>query len=156
MTMPDILTLHAGVNADKVALVDGDIGKSLPCGEVEAVANGAAHAFLAAGARPGERMVWCGPNSVAVMTTIHAGRKAHLTAVPLSYRFVGEEMQYVVDNSDATLVVIDAEQAPLLYEVRDRLPKVRNVIVFGGPVPEGWLAWDAIVAAQPDTAPEPG
>ena len=43
--------------------------------------------------------------------------------MPLSYRFNAEEMAYVIDNSDATLVVVDAEQAPLVAEVRDRHPE---------------------------------
>ena len=73
----------------------------------------------------GERLVWCGPNSLEVIVTIHAARKAGLVAVPLSYRFNADEMQYVIDNSDATLVVVDAEQAPLVASVRDRLPEGR-------------------------------
>ena len=44
-------------------------------------------------------------------STIHAARKCNLVAVPLSYRFNAEEMQYVIDNSDATVVVVDAEEA---------------------------------------------
>ena len=48
-------------------------------------------------------------------------------------------MQYVIDNSDATLVIVDAEQAPLVAEIRDQLPKVREVVVFGGEVPGGLL-----------------
>ena len=47
--------------------------------------------------------------------------------MPLSYRFNAEEMAYVIDNSDATTVVVDAEQAPLVASVRDQLPKVRAV-----------------------------
>ena len=56
---------------------------------------------------------------------IHAARKAGLVAVPLSYRFNADEMQYVIDNSDATLVIVDAEHAPVIDSVRDRIPKVR-------------------------------
>ena len=72
--------------------------------ELEALANRLAHALLALGARRGDRIVWCGPNSLEVIATIHASRKAGLTSVPLSYRFNADEMQYVIDNSDATLV----------------------------------------------------
>ena len=61
---------------------------------------------------------------------IHAARKAGLVAVPLSYRFNSDEMQYVIDNSDATLVIADAEYAPLIEAARDRLPKVRTCVGF--------------------------
>src|SRR5262249_18705905 len=62
---------------------------------------------------------------------------------------------YVIDNSDATTVVIDAEEAALVAEVRADLPKVKAVVVFGGPVPagSGFLAWDDVCAGQPETEP---
>ena len=90
--------------------------------------------------------MWCGPNSLEVLATIHAARKLDLVAVPLSYRFNAEEMAYVIDNSDATTVVVDAEQAPLVAEVRADIPKVRTVVVFGGAVPEGCTGWDDVLA----------
>ncbi len=68
-----------------------------------------------------------------MIVTIHAARKRNLVAVPLSYRFNAEEMQYVIDNSDATVVVIDAEEAPLVASVRDQLPKLRAVVVLRRP-----------------------
>src|SRR4029077_20994128 len=106
----------------------------------------------------GERLVWCGPNSLQVLATIHAARKLALVAVPLSYRFNAEEMAYVIDNSDATTVVVDADQAALVAEVRTEIRKVRNIIVFGGDAPEGCLHWDDVGAGQPDSEPdvEPG
>jgi acyl-CoA synthetase (AMP-forming)/AMP-acid ligase II len=158
MAAPDPLALHADANGDKLAVLVDASGGAPPSttsfAELNALVNRAAHGFLALGARPGERIVWCGPNSLEVIVTIHAARKAALTAVPLSYRFNAEEMQYVVDNSDATLVVVDAEQAPVVAEVRDRLPKVRAFILFGGPAPEGFTPWSDALAGQPDTEPE--
>ena len=99
--------------------------------------------------------MWCGPNSLEVLATIHAARKLGLVAVPLSYRFTAEEMAYVIDNSDATTVVVDAEQAPLVAEVRAEIPKVRTVVVFGGAAPDGLHArGTTCCAGQPDTEPD--
>ncbi len=156
--MPDPLTMHAeAIGASPAVIVDA-AGGSRPSvttfGELDAQVNQLAHGMLALGAKARERLVWCGPNSLEVLVTIHAARKALLIAVPLSYRFTADEMAYVIDNSDATLVVIDAEQAPLLASVRDQLPKVRDVIVFGGDVPEGFKSWDDTLAGQPAHAPE--
>ena len=71
--------------------------------------------------------------------------------MPVSYRFNASEMQFVIDNSDATVVVVDAEQAAAVASVLDQLPKVRGVLVFGGDVPPGCHGWDDLLAAQPDT-----
>ena len=124
--------------------------------ELNALVNRLGHGLVAAGARSGERLVWCGPNSLEVIATIHAARKCNLVAVPLSYRFNADEMQYVIDNSDATVVVIDAEEAPLVASVRDQLPKLRAVVVFGGAVPAGsdFLAWDDVCAGQSEAEPD--
>ena len=53
-------------------------------------------------------------------------------AVPLNYRLTPEEAAYVIDNSDARVVYVDAEYEELIARARDRLPKVEHVCVFGG------------------------
>src|SRR5438105_6254557 len=107
----DPLALHAQGLPDKAAVIDGDV--VIPYKDFNATVNRLANGLrsLGLGAEVGERAVWCGPNSVEVLTFIHAARKLGMVAVPLAYRFTPEEMQYVIDNSDASLVVVDAEQA---------------------------------------------
>jgi acyl-CoA synthetase (AMP-forming)/AMP-acid ligase II len=155
---PDVLAVHAGAQGDNVAVIVDESGgaraSSTTFADLNEMVNRLAHGLVAAGARTGERLVWCGPNSLEVLVTIHAARKLGLVAVPLSYRFNAEEMAYVIDNSDATTVVVDAEQADLVVSVRDQLPKVRDVVVFGGPAPAGTRAWDDVVAGQPVTEPD--
>jgi acyl-CoA synthetase (AMP-forming)/AMP-acid ligase II len=152
---PDLLRLHADVDGERAAVIVDDSGGGRPAvvsfAELNSMANGLAHAFRTLGMRRGERLVWCGPNSLEVITTMHAARKASQIAVPLSYRFNAEEMQYVIDNSDATLVIVDAEQADLIAELRDRIPKVRAVVTYGGGVAPGFEAWDDVLGAEPDT-----
>jgi acyl-CoA synthetase (AMP-forming)/AMP-acid ligase II len=156
----DALAVHAQNAPDKVAVIVDESGGARPSttsfAELNAMVNRFGNGLLAAGAASGDRLVWCGPNSLEVLTTIHAARKTNLVAVPLSYRFNAEEMQYVIDNSDATVVVVDAEEASLVAEVRADLPKVKAVVVFGGPVPagSGFLAWDDVCEGQPDTEPK--
>ncbi len=156
----DALAVHAQNAPDKVAVVvdasGGGTASTTTFGELNAQINRLGNGLVAAGASSGERLVWCGPNSLEVITTIHAARKCNLVAVPLSYRFNAEEMQYVIDNSDATVVVIDAEAAPLVASVRDQLPKLRTVVVFGGEVPDGsgFLSWDDVCSGQPASEPD--
>ena len=148
----DPLGHHAAAAPDKAAIIDGDTVTTYA--ELNTVVNRLASGLLGLGVQPGERAVWCGPNSTPVLAFIHASRKAGLVAVPAAYRFTAEELQYVVDNSDAVLVVVDAEQAPKIEAIRDQLPKVREVVVFGGPPFEGARAWDDVVEAGEDVEPE--
>jgi acyl-CoA synthetase (AMP-forming)/AMP-acid ligase II len=154
----DAIAQHAQQFGDRTAVIvdasGGARASTTTFGELNVLVNRLAHGLLAAGARPGERLVWCGPNSLEVLVTIHAARKLNLVAVPLSYRFNAEEMAYVIDNSDATTVVIDADEAPLVAEVRAQIPKVRNVVVFGGEAPQGCLRWDDVCANGAGTEPD--
>jgi len=153
----DLLTQHAQAIGSNAAVIVDAAGGGRPSAttyaELEQLANRLAHALGALGARRGDRIAWCGPNSLEVVAVIHASRKAGLTSVPVSYRFNAPEMQYVIDNSDATVVVVDAEQAASVASVLDQLPKVRGVVVYGGDVPAGCEAWDDLLRRQPDTPP---
>ena len=87
----DLLAGHAENAPDRVAIIDGDT--TISYGELNATVNRLANGLLALGLQPGDRAVWCGPNSVPVLTFLHAARKIGLVAVPLAYRFTAEEMQ---------------------------------------------------------------
>ena len=62
---------------------------------------------------------------------------------PLNYRLAPDEATYVTDNSDATVVFVDAEYAGLFEKIRDDLPKVKHYLVFDGPVPTGMVDAEA-------------
>jgi fatty-acyl-CoA synthase/long-chain acyl-CoA synthetase len=156
--MADFLTAYAQVQPDKLAVVDDRPGGTVigrTFAELEADANRLAHALAGLGAGPGRKVVWCGQNSVPVVTTINACRKIGATAVPLNYRLAPEEAAYVTDHSDAVVVVVDAEFAPLFAEIRADIPKVEHLVVFDGDVPAGMLALDDLVAGAPDGEVEP-
>jgi fatty-acyl-CoA synthase/long-chain acyl-CoA synthetase len=133
---PDLLTAHAAAFPDKIAVIDDRPGSSEPLSltfaELNLAANRLAHVLLDAGVQRGDKVVWCGQNSIGVVVMVHAARKAAATAVPLNYRLTPEEATYVVDNSDAGVVYVDAEFAGLFETIRPKIPKVREVLVFDG------------------------
>ena len=114
-----------------------------------------ANALLSLGVRPGEKIIWCGPNSPQVVAAICASRKAGYVAVPLNYRLTAEEAQYVVGHSDATVAYVDAELAPMFADLLTRVERLRHVIVYGGPAPDGMLADDFVAAAPATPPPDP-
>ena len=77
--MPDdILTVYAGTQPDKLAVIDdkGD-GNVVQWtyAEFETAANRLGNALLSLGATPGQKVVWCGPNSLPVVAVMSATRK---------------------------------------------------------------------------------
>src|SRR5438309_11746168 len=152
MPSTDVLVLCAQNTPDKLAVVEA--GKHVTFLELNRDVNRLANGLQQLGLRPGERAVWCGPNSYEVIVFQHVARKLGVTSVPLAYRFTSEEMQYVIDNSDATLVLTDSEQAPRIAAVRSQLPKVREIVVYRGDPFSGARAWDEVMAAGQDDEPE--
>ncbi|MHB1487312.1 MAG: AMP-binding protein, partial [Acidimicrobiales bacterium] len=140
-TVPDILASHALTFGDKPALIEDRPGRQVrwTFAQLDEASNRLAHVLAELGATPGEKVVWCGPNSPEVVTAMHAARKLGVTSVPLNYRLSPDEAAYVIDNCDAIVVYVDSEYAPLISEIRHRIPKVKAVVVFGGPGPEGTL-----------------
>jgi acyl-CoA synthetase (AMP-forming)/AMP-acid ligase II len=156
--MPDILTAYAESQPDKPAIIDdrgsGEVVR-WTYRELEEQSNRLANALLSLGARPGEKVVWCGPNSAQVVAAIGAARKAGVVAVPVNYRLTADEALYVVGHSDASIAYVAAGHAPMFAALAERLGRLRHVIVYGGPPPAGMLG-EEFVAAAPSGAPQEG
>ncbi len=148
--MPDFLTVYAQVQPDKPAVIDdrpdGTV-TSVSFAELNARTNRLANVLLGIGVTPGEtKVVWCGQNSIGLVTMINAARKLGLTAVPLNYRLSDEEAAYVTDHCDARVVYVDAEFADTFQRIREHIPQVEKVLVFAGDAPESFLSADALMA----------
>ena len=148
---------HAVNLRDKPAVVDDRPGAPVTVwsfAELNRQANRLANLLLGLGVDPGEKVVWCGQNSLEVVRAIHALPKIGAVTVPLNYRLTADETAYVVDNSDAVAVYVDAEQAGLFARIAYAIPRVRHVIVFGGRPGPGMLSAEALLARSRDTEPE--
>jgi fatty-acyl-CoA synthase/long-chain acyl-CoA synthetase len=153
---PSALELHAERVGDKPAVIDDGPDGAVTVwtfAELNREANRLAHVLIDCGVRPGDKLVWCGPNSPGVLRASHARQKVGATSVPLNYRLAPDEAAYVVDDSDAVVAYVDAEYADLFGKIRDRIPKVREVVVFGGAAPRDMIDGDQLVAAASDAPP---
>ena len=160
--MGDFLTGYAQTIPDKLAVVDdrpdGTVVR-LTFAELEARSNQLAAVLLDLGVEPGRsKVVWCGQNSIGVVTVVNAARKLGVTAVPLNYRLSDEEAAYVTDHSDAAFVYVDAEFAPMFERIRSEIPQVEHVLVYdagsqGVTVPSGMIDVEPLLAAASGEVP---
>jgi acyl-CoA synthetase (AMP-forming)/AMP-acid ligase II len=153
----DVLTAYAQLHPDKLALVDDRAGgevRRFTFAELDAASNRLAHVLADRGLGPGVKVAWCGQNSAGVVTLVHAARKIGATAVPLNYRFSDEEAAFVTDHSDAAVVYVDAELAPLFGRIREQIPRVRTILVFDGATPTAMESADELTAAAPADLPD--
>ncbi len=140
---PDLLAIYAQVSADKPAVIDdrpdGTI-RHITFAELNTEVNRLADSLLARGLSPGDRVAWCGKNSIEVIIWMDACRKAKLVAVPVGYRLTAEEAAYVVADSDARICLVDAEHAALFASFTGELPGVDAVVTFAGEALDGQVA----------------
>jgi fatty-acyl-CoA synthase/long-chain acyl-CoA synthetase len=147
--MTDLLSMYAAQLDAKPAIIDDRPGqpvRSLSFKELDLEANRLGHVLVDLGVMPGDKVLWCGQNSLPLMVMMHAARRVGATAVPLNYRLTADEAAYVVDDSDASVVYVDAEFEGLFSSIRPQIPKVRQLLVFDG---DGQLE-QQMAAALPD------
>jgi acyl-CoA synthetase (AMP-forming)/AMP-acid ligase II len=150
--MPDPLTLHASSQPGKLAVIDDRPGANVVSwtyAQLEAEANRLANLLASLGVGPGEKVIWCGPNSPQVVAVINATRKLGAVAVPLNYRLTPVEARYIVTHSDACAAYVDAEYGHLIPVPRDEpAGHLRDVLVYGGGAPAGMLGDDLVARAS--------
>ena len=137
----------------KLALIDdrpeGPV-RTWTYAELSGQVNRLARVFMDLGLKPGERFITCGPNSAGVVFAAQARTKVGATAVPLNYRLTPEEIVYIVDDSDSVLVYADTDMAETFAKIRGQLPRVRELVIFGGAAPAGMLDGDRLMARASD------
>ena len=77
--MPDLLSLYASSQPGKLAVVDDRPGSGVVTwtyAQLEAEANRLANALASLGVGPGEKVIWCGPNSPRVVAVVNATRSS--------------------------------------------------------------------------------
>ncbi len=121
----DILdTVATVVPPEAPAFIHGE--RTIAWGEADAMTNRLARALVARGAQPGDKVAIYMRNRPEYLLALAAGWKARLTHVNVNYRYTAEEVWYIFDNSDATVVVYASEFRDIAEKIRDRLPKVRT------------------------------
>jgi long-chain acyl-CoA synthetase len=140
--LADLVAAAAQQNPTKPALVDGD--RTISWAELEGLVDRAARGLLAGGRGTGDRIGILLPNSIEFAVAYFASLRSGLVAVPLNTAFTASELSYQVADAAVSVVVADADLAPLLSDVTDE-----HLVVVGGPDP----TWDELLAAG-DAAPE--
>jgi 3-oxocholest-4-en-26-oate---CoA ligase len=134
----------SAVPPQEPALIHGE--RVITWGEFERRTNALAQAFIAAGAEPGDKLAHLMRNSPAYLETTVAGMKARLVHVNVNYRYTGEELHYILDNSDSAVVVFDAEFAEVLDTIRSRLPQVKLWVQVGGETADFAVDYETIAS----------
>ncbi|MBY0400695.1 long-chain-fatty-acid--CoA ligase [Myxococcota bacterium] len=131
----------------KEALIDGP--RRFTYRELEDRIDRLSNALLDLGLRPGDRVCMLSPNSHFYFESFFATAQAGLVLVPLNYRLIAADHEYILNHADVRAVLVDWEYTGVVDSLRARLPNVAHWIVARdeGETPSGWLSWNALLAA---------
>lgn len=129
----DLLRRVSDIYPDKVGVKD-IFGKYVPVntqltwGEFNEKVNRLANSLLKTGLKPRDKVAILSETRLQYFITYQALAKAGIVTVPINIAYKGEELQYLIDNSGARAVVVDADKTFLIEAIKDNL----NVEFFIG------------------------
>ena len=151
----DLLERVADTVPDHLALVCGP--RRLSYADLEARANRLAHALTARGVGAGDHVALYLYNSTEYLEGMLAAFKIRAVPINVNYRYVEDELQYLLEDADAVAIIFHREFTPKLAAIRRSLPLLRAFIAVDddspGP-PDPLLAADdyehVLAAASPE------
>lgn len=145
----------ADARADATALVHGD--RRVPWRDFDDRAARLATAFAELGVRPDAKVASYLYNGPEYMEGVYAAFKARAVPVNVNYRYLADELVYLLENSDSEVLLFHGALAEHVDSARSRLPGLRAVIQVddGSPHLDGALAYEDLVAGH-EPAPRIG
>jgi acyl-CoA synthetase (AMP-forming)/AMP-acid ligase II len=149
MLTGDMLRRSAERFPDKPAIIRD--GARLTYAELDAQANRFAHALLALGLGPGAKVAILSRNLPEYGVVFFGAAKSGLVLVNVSVLYAPDELEFVLNKSDAEALVFDAAFAEKVAAVRARCPKLAHRVSIG-PAPDATPLED-FITDRPEREP---
>jgi len=114
--------------------------------ELQEAANRLSNALAALGITRGDRVALVLPQRPETIVTYLACFQMGAIAVPLSFLFGPEALEYRLQDSGTRAVVVDRDTLPPVLAVRAKLPALRHVIGAAGAREAGVLDYETLLA----------
>lgn len=133
---------------ERTALVQGERRRTWA--ELDERAARFAGALRALGVRPDGKVALFLYNSNEFLEAMFGSMKARSVHVNVNYRYLADELVYLLDNADAEVLVFHGSLGPVVEEARGRLPQLRAVVQVddGSPAVAGALEYESLLAAH--------
>ncbi|MFP6654792.1 MAG: AMP-binding protein, partial [Myxococcota bacterium] len=153
LLITDFLRRAVSLYPEKIAVVDGR--NRFTYRELDERVDRLSNALLDLGLERGDRVCILSPNSHFFLESFYATAQVGLILVPLNYRLVATDHEYILNHAGVSAVLVDWEYRAVVDEIRAALPKVKHWIVAqeDGEPASGWLSWNALVEAASPTKP---
>lgn len=140
---------HAQTTPDKPALIMAGSGETLTYRQLDALSNQGAQLFRKLGLQTGDCVALFMENNLLFLPICWAAQRAGLYYTCISSRLTAGEVEYIVKDSGAKILIASIGLAKVASEVTALLPGVKFLSV-GGAIP-GFESFEDASGAMPDT-----
>jgi acyl-CoA synthetase (AMP-forming)/AMP-acid ligase II len=158
INLGQLLTRRAFISPNVEAIVEpGAGGRRVDFRELNARSNRVVHALRASGVRHGDRVALLMGNGVEFVESFFAVAKIGAVNVPLNWRLVADELEFILEDSGSTVLLYSAAFAPVAAELQRRgaKTKLRLWVQVGGEAPAFALGYEAWSSGRPPQEIEP-
>jgi long-chain acyl-CoA synthetase len=125
----DIIDMGADALGDRDMLIMGD--ERLTWNDMQARAGQVANALAAEGIGTQDRVAFIDKNSIEYFELAFGAAYRNAVTVAVNWRLAPPEMAYIVNDSQATVLVIHEEFAEQLTTFEDELEHIKRIVVIG-------------------------
>jgi acyl-CoA synthetase (AMP-forming)/AMP-acid ligase II len=150
-TLTDMLAERTARHPDKLALVFKDRRWSYR--DFQREANRVAGALHRMGVGKGDKVALVLPNCAEFLFAVFAVTRIGAVFVPLNPQYTGDEAQYVLHHSEASIVLTSPDLLALVQSVRGKLPDLKQAIVAGPGEYGDALSWDDFLSGASEEPP---
>lgn len=115
-----LLSKRAVINPDREAYVDSSSGLRLTFDELNQRCNQIANGLRTLGIKPGDRVAIALMNSAEFVETYFAIAKIGAVIVPLNWRLVPDELEFILKDSGSTTLVFGEEFIGMMSDLHSR------------------------------------
>jgi long-chain acyl-CoA synthetase len=115
--------------------------------------NRFANALVALGCRKGGRITVMADNCSKYLEAYFAAAKLGMSVTPLNTRLADDEIVFIINDSEATLLVVGDGYEEKVRALTSKLGNVKTWISFDNPL-DGFLDYDSLLKEAPVTEPD--
>jgi fatty-acyl-CoA synthase len=135
LNLGEIVATNAYLSPNKLGA--RDLTRSLTFYEWNDRSCKLANALVGLGLRKGDRLAVLAYNCLEWMEIYAAISKAGLVVVPINFRLIGSEVQYIVENSEAKALIVQHDLLDRKRQTTARLT-VRPILAVSSVQPKRW------------------
>ncbi len=112
--------------------------------------NKLANALRSLGIKKGDKVSFLSYNSPQFVINNLAVQSLGAIPVPMNFRYVASEMEFLLNNSDSKIFIFDDDAMEELQKIRDKIPKVKYLIHDGPNTPKDMINYDKFIDKAKD------